>query len=93
MLKKILIVAFSFSVFACTDSSEDKFITYCMDTMNTYSSVTKGECSCLYDSASKKLSKSQMDEIVSAPYGSQGPLSTTGEMYFITTAHESGCFE
>ncbi|SUB83053.1 Uncharacterised protein [Pragia fontium] len=93
MLKKLLIVAFSFSVFACTDSTENKFITYCMDTLNKYGSATKEQCSCNYDYTSKKLSKSQMDEIVSAPYGSQGPLSTKGEMYFITAGNESGCFE
>lgn len=61
--------------------------------MNKYSSATKEQCSCVYDSISKELSKPQIDGIVNAPQGSLGPLTTAEGMYFITASQESGCFE
>lgn len=93
-MKKALIVILSlFLLPACSESRENKFIEYCMDTLSVYSNVSKDQCLCFYNEASNKFSSTEIDRMVkSAPIKQDSTLTREGTM-FLTIAHSSKCFE
>lgn len=93
-MKKTLIVILSlFLLPACSESRENKFIEYCMDTLSVYSNVSKDQCLCFYNEASNKFSSTEIDRIVKSPPIKQDSTLTREGTMFLTIAHSSKCFE
>lgn len=93
-MKKTLIVILSlFLLPACSESRENKFIEYCMDTLSVYSNVSKDQCLCFYNEASNKFSSTEIDRMVKSPPIKQDSTLTREGTMFLTIAHPSKCFE
>ncbi len=92
MIKRILIVFFSFSLFACTDPMEEKVVAYCLDAQKIFESGTKENCTCLYNEMSNTLSKSEITEMVKVPFGSINPNMTEGDFIYITAVNHTNCW-
>ncbi|WP_311751798.1 lipoprotein [Proteus columbae] len=93
-MKKTLIVILSlFLLSACSESRENKFIEYCMDTLSVYSNVSKDQCLCFYNEASNKFSSTEIDRMVKSPPIKQDSTLTREGTMFLTIAHSSKCFE
>lgn len=93
-MKKTLIFILSlFLLPACSESRENKFIEYCMDTLSVYSNVSKEQCLCFYNEASNKFSSTEIDRMVKSPPIKQDSTLTREGTMFLTIAHSSKCFE
>nr|MBG3152411.1 hypothetical protein [Proteus mirabilis] len=93
-MKKALIVILSlFLLPACSESRENKFIEYCMDTLSVYSNESKDQCLCFYNEASNKFSSTEIDRMVKSPPIKQDSTLTREGTMFLTIAHPSKCFE
>lgn len=93
MKKNLVVILSLFLLSACSESQESKVIEYCMDTLNSYSNVSKEQCLCFYNEASDKFSSTEIDRMVkSPPIKKDSTLTKEGTM-FLTIANSSKCFE
>lgn len=96
MLKNLALLLFSVVLVGCSEETklQDQVVNYCMDELNMYGSVNREQCLCFFNEASKKLSKSELEEMTSdSLIKSKSPVINQGQMQFISIGHSSGCFD